>query len=46
MYIGKRSVDFHNQMNDSWVKSVDEEKYLGVLMYKDMEFSKVFIGKT
>ena len=27
-------------MNDGWVKSVDEERDLGVLMFKDLKFSK------
>ena len=27
-------------MDDSWVKSVDEEKDLGVLMSQDLKFSK------
>ena len=31
---------FQNQMNDSWVKSVDEERDHGVLMSRDLKFSK------
>ena len=27
-------------MNDGWVNSVDEERDLGVLLYKDLKFSK------
>ena len=27
-------------MNDGWVKSVDEERDIGVLMFKDLKFSK------
>ena len=27
-------------MNDGWVKLVDEEKYLGLLISKDLKFSK------
>ena len=34
MHIGKRNLDFQYQMNDGWVKSVGEERDLGVLMYK------------
>ena len=30
MHIGKRNLKFQYQMNDGWVKSVDEEKDLGV----------------
>ena len=40
MHIGKRSLEFQYQMNDGWVKSVDEERDLGVLMSKDLKFSK------
>ena len=28
MHIGKRNLDFHYQMNDGWVKSVEEEGIL------------------
>ena len=30
-------------MNDGWVKSVDEERDVGVLMSKDFKFSKYCI---
>ena len=40
MHIGKRNLEFQYQMNDDWVKSVNEEKYLGVLMSKDLKFLK------
>ena len=40
MNIGKRNLDFQYQMNDGWVKSVDEERDLGVLISKDLKFSK------
>ena len=40
MHIGKINLEFHYQMNDGWVKSVDEERELGVLMSKDLKFSK------
>ena len=34
-------------MNDGWVKSVDEERDLGVLMSKDLKFSKQYLlGKN
>ena len=31
MYIGKINLEFQYQINDGWVKSVDEERDLGVL---------------
>ena len=40
MHIGKRNLGFQYQMNYGWVKSVDEEKDHGVLMCKDLKFSK------
>ena len=40
MHIGKRNLVFQYQMNDGWVKSVDEERNLGVSMSKDLKFSK------
>ena len=40
MPIRKGNLEFPYQMNDGWVKSVDEEKDLGVLMSKDLKFSK------
>ena len=36
MHIGKRNLEFHYQMNDGWVKVVDAERDLGVLMSKDL----------
>ena len=36
MHIGKRNLEFHYQMNDGWVKSVDEERDIGMLMSKDL----------
>ena len=38
--IGKRNLEFQYQVNDGWIKSVDEEWDLGVLMSYDLEFSK------
>ena len=40
--IHKRNInlEFQYQMNDDWVKSVDEERDLRVLMSKDLNFSK------
>ena len=32
MHIGKRNLEFQYQMNDGWLKSVDEEIDLRVLM--------------
>ena len=40
MHIGKRNLEFQYQMNNGGVKSVDEERDLGVLMSKDLKFSK------
>ena len=30
-------------MNDGWVKSVNEERDLGILMSKDLKFSRQFL---
>ena len=40
MHIGRRNLDFKYQMNHGLVKSVNEERDLGVLMFKDLKFSK------
>ena len=40
MHVGKRKLEFQYQKNDGWVKLVDEEMDLGVLMFKDLKFSK------
>ena len=40
MHIGKRNLEFQCQMDDGWVKSVDEERDPGGLMSKDLKFSK------
>ena len=40
MHILKRNLELQYQMNEGWVKSVDEERDLGVLMSKDLNFSK------
>ena len=37
-YIEKRNLEFQYQMNDGWVKSVDEERDLRVLMSNDLKF--------
>ena len=34
MHIGKSNLEFQYQMNDEWVKSVEEERELGVLMFR------------
>ena len=34
---------FQNQVNEGWVKSVDEERDLRVIMSKDLKFSKQYI---
>ena len=38
MYIGKINLEFKYEMNDGWVKSVDAERDLGVLMSKQLKF--------
>ena len=43
MHIGKKNLKFQYQMNDGWVKSVDEEWDLGVLMSKDLKSSKQYL---
>ena len=40
MHIRKRNLEVQYKMNEGWVKSVDEERNLGVLMSKDLKFSK------
>ena len=40
VHIGKINLDFQYQMNDGWVKSVNEERDHGVLMSKDLKLSK------
>ena len=42
MHIMKR-ISFQYEKNDDLVKSVDEEMDLGVLMSKDLKFSKQYI---
>ena len=42
----EEKLDFQYQMNDGWVKSVDEERGLGVLMSRDLKLSKqCLLGK-
>ena len=36
MYTAKRNLKFKYQMNDGWVKSVNEERDLGILMSKEL----------
>ena len=40
MHIGKRSLEYQYQMSDGWVKSVEEERDLGVLISKNLKFSR------
>ena len=40
MHIKNRNLEYQYQMNDGWVKSVDEERDLGVLISKDLKFSR------
>ena len=40
MLMAGRNLEFQYHMNDGWVKSVDDEKDRGVLMSKDLKFSK------
>ena len=47
MHIGRRNLDFQYQMNEGWAKSIDVERDLGVLMSKDLKFSKTcLLAKT
>ena len=39
MHIREVTLKFQYLMNDGWVKSVDEERELEVLMSKDLKFS-------
>ena len=38
--LGKRNLEFQYQMNDGWVKSIDEKRDLGALMSKDLKLLK------
>ena len=40
MHKGRRNFEFQYQMNDDWVKSIDEEKDLGVIISKNLKFSR------
>ena len=40
IHIGKINLEFQYQMDDGWVKSVDEERDFDVLMSKDLKFWK------
>ena len=40
MLVGKRNLDFQYQMYDGWIKLIDEERNLGVLMFKDLKLPK------
>ena len=40
MHVGKINLGFQYQVNDGWVKSVDEEKDLEMLKSKDLKFFK------
>ena len=46
MHIGKRNLEFQNQINEGSVKSVDERKNLGVLISKDFKFLKHLLVKS
>ena len=37
LHIGKRNLEFQYQMNDGWVKAVDEERDLGMILSKVLE---------
>ena len=39
IHIWKRNLEFQYQINDGWVKSIEEERDLGVLMFKGLKFS-------
>ena len=40
IYIRKISLKFQSKMNNGWIKSVNEERDLGMLISKDLKFSK------
>ena len=40
MHIGKRNLECQFQMSDGWVNSVGEERDLGVVISKDLKFSR------
>ena len=40
MHIGKRNLQCQYQMSDGWAKSIDEERDLGVVITKDLKFSR------
>ena len=40
MNIMKKNFEFQYQMKDGWVKSVNKQRDLGVLISKDLKFSK------
>ena len=47
MRIGKINLEFQYQMNDGWVKSVDEERDLEMIIYKVLKFLKQYLlGKS
>ena len=39
MHKGKRNLEFQYQINDGWLKPVDEERDIGVLMSRDLKFT-------
>ena len=43
VHIGKRKLEFKYQMYNGWIKSVEEERDLGVLMSRDLKFSKQYL---
>ena len=40
LHIGKINFKFQYQMNDGWVKLINEKKDLGVITSKDLKFSR------
>ena len=40
MHIGKRNLEFSYRMNDSWVKSMNEERELEILISKNLKLLK------
>ena len=43
IHIGKRNLEFQYLANDGLVKLVGEERDLGVLMSKDLQFSRPYL---
>ena len=43
MHTGRRNFEFQYQMNDGWIKSIDEEKDLRVIISKGLKFLRQYL---